>query len=121
MESFKPSELPVGTTIEVGGLEYYGTYHKVDNSVYGIWWESDDFEDCQGTYGASDEQADERFKDFKIVSLPFTVVEYLQREISKIVETDCHDFDIRKALKHHLESEDICPHPNGGVPPEGCC
>lgn len=118
LSDFKPSELPVGTTIEVVDE---GDYIKVDNPTYGIWWESTRCIDCQGAEDFSDSAADERFKEFKIIALPFTVVEYMNHHISVLIEAYCGDFYIQQAIKHHLEPEDTCTHPNGGVLPEGCC
>jgi hypothetical protein len=84
MKNLKPSQLPEGTVIEV---PKYGTYLKVSD---GVWEEvysgccsstgriSDDGRHSEygDKYGwSTDENADDIFQDFKIVSLPYSIFE----------------------------------------------
>lgn len=84
MTAFKPSQLPVNTIVEVPeDLAWSGQYIKVDNPIYGIYWEPLGCEDCQGVMGTSNTLVDERFTDFKILSYPASVVEYMNEEFAK--------------------------------------
>lgn len=133
LENIKPSGLPNGTLIDD---QEHGTWLKDSDYTWfnvaplagrrvGLVYDAGPSDQEKAIFSLRhnliEMPADEFFTNFKVLSLPVTMLEYMQREMSKIIEFDCRDFDIRKALKHHLESEDICPHPNGGVPPEGCC
>ena len=78
MKNLKPSTLPVNTIVEVHeDLAWAGEYIKVDNPIYGIYWKPLDCEDCRGATGTSNTLVDERFTDFKIIAVPFAVVEHL--------------------------------------------
>jgi len=70
----KPSELPVGTTIEVLTPNHHEELIKVDSSIYGIYWDPVQCEDCQGGVGESDDSADAKIKAYRIVSLPYSIV-----------------------------------------------
>jgi len=83
MSSFlKPSELPVGTTIEVLIPGSNQEYLKVDNPIYGIWWDPMGCEDCQGVLGENDESADAKFKAYRIVALPYSIVTDLAEDVA---------------------------------------
>lgn len=71
MKNLKPSQMPVNTVVEVPeDHEWAGEYIKVDNSIYGIYWDPIGCEDCQGVTGVSNTLVDERFTDFKILAIP---------------------------------------------------
>lgn len=85
MNNFKPSELPVNTILAVPShLEWAGEYIKVDRPIYGVYWAPLGCEDCRGVTGTSNSLVDERFTEFKIVSVPLAVAEYMNEEFAKM-------------------------------------
>jgi hypothetical protein len=74
MKKFKPSELPVGTTIETDDNMFY-TKEVTGGGL--VFWDPGYCMDCAGNYTVRDDQADETFSSFKIVSIPFDIFDEL--------------------------------------------
>lgn len=74
MKKFKPSELPVGTTIENDDNMFY-TKEVTGGGL--AFWDPGYCMDCAGDYTVRDDQADETFSSFKIVTVPFDIFDEL--------------------------------------------
>jgi hypothetical protein len=68
MTNFKPSELPVGTVIDVEDDRQYTKESTPEGSIF---WNPDACLDCHGSDSFSDLMADHHFKHFEIVSVPW--------------------------------------------------
>lgn len=87
MKNFKPSELPVGTVIYD---EEEGSYYTKEFSFYQmrLFWNPSSCEDCSGSYTVADIHADVAFKNFKIIALPMSVVEYILENMDGMTDSD---------------------------------
>lgn len=83
MGEFKPSELPANTTIDDAKEGYYtkNEFGRWEPAIYHC-------ADCAEDYEVKDADADEKFKDFKIIALPYSVVEQLASEIVEMTDIE---------------------------------
>lgn len=103
MMQTKPSELPLNTIIDFDDDEFI----KV-KSYYGIRWETLACQDCRGGDSLTDTQADAKFTKFKIISVPFTMIQYLAVDIMDMPDNDfTEEFLIKDAMKHHLDKGSV--------------
>jgi hypothetical protein len=99
----KPSELPLYTVIEFEDQDWV----KAD-TYYGIKWQTLRCVDCQAGDYKSDKEADELFKKFKILALPFTALQYMAVDAVESEDNDfTQDFLIKDAIKHHLDEASV--------------
>lgn len=109
MHNFKPSELPVGTIIDD---QEEGTFYKdapgewaelqyLDAGTQAIVWDEGPTLQNVANFRGNVVQtpSDEYFKDFKILSVPLSVLEHMATEFSLTVEVDIRDFVMEESIK----------------------
>jgi len=130
MKHYKPSQLPAGTVIDD---PKHGTWMKDSENAWHCLmrkpeWVFDYGLSAENAAAFSSalvnirsEPADDFFQDFKVLSLPVEMVEYMALQFSKVIEVDCREFCVEQAMKHCMEEEDTCSYPKAGVLPGSCC
>jgi hypothetical protein len=99
MKKYKPSELPIGTTINDAD-DVYTKSVIYDGRVF---WVPDHCEDCVGDLSIPEDRADDEFKNFEVVAWPSGVVEYILNEF--VIHDDQMLLDAINYIKEKTDEE----------------
>lgn len=88
MISLKPSDLPFNTVIEVDDEQYIKQEVDYGYEKPMVIWKPLGCEDCQATYSYAQDYADEALADYRIISVPMLVAEYMNEEFALVTNSE---------------------------------